>query len=78
MKRNVITGGGINCGSDCGQTVNQGTAVGLRAEPSANSIFRKWSGGTGSATVCNDSVRPLCGFTASQSSGITAIFELTP
>jgi uncharacterized protein YgiM (DUF1202 family) len=46
---------GINCGSDCNETLNQGTSVTLSATPAADSVFSGWSGGgcsgTGNCTI---------------------------
>lgn len=36
--------GGINCGSDCQQTYNRGTAIQLTATPGAGAYFAGWSG----------------------------------
>ncbi|MCI0605380.1 hypothetical protein L0156_20540 [bacterium] len=73
----TVTGEGINCGSDCASSVDAGTGFELRALPASNSTFRKWSAGTGSAAICNDSTVLRCAFRATQNSSITAIFELT-
>ena len=48
---------GISCGTDCFQKVTEGTAVTLRATPSATSTFTGWGGacsGTDSCTVTMD------------------------
>ena len=45
---------GINCGADCGESYNHGTAVALTASPAAGSTFAGWSGactGTGACAV---------------------------
>ncbi|MCI0412813.1 hypothetical protein L0222_08445 [bacterium] len=68
---------GMNCGADCSSSVSAGTAITLRALPSSNSTFRNWSGGTGSATACNNSTAALCRITLSENSTIRATFELT-
>jgi hypothetical protein len=73
----VTDSAGMNCGSDCSSSVNSGTFITLKAVPSANSTFRNWSNGTGSATGCTNSTSPICRFTLSQNSEIRANFELT-
>jgi hypothetical protein len=73
----TVTAEGINCGTDCSSSVDQNTRVTLSAQPAFGSSFIKWSGGTGSATICDEATRPTCVFTASSSSRITATFELT-
>ncbi len=50
----AISGTGINCGTDCSETVNSGTSVTLNASAASGSTFAGWSGacsGTGSCTV---------------------------
>jgi 5-hydroxyisourate hydrolase-like protein (transthyretin family) len=45
---------GINCGSDCSESYDQGTSVTLTATPASGSIFGGWSGacsGTGTCVV---------------------------
>ena len=42
--RTGIEGNGINCGSDCSETFNQGTAVTLSAAPANSWKFEGWSG----------------------------------
>jgi hypothetical protein len=41
---------GINCGSDCSESYNQGTSVTLTATPASGSTFTGWSGGGCSGT----------------------------
>jgi hypothetical protein len=47
---------GINCGTDCTETVNYGTTLTLSATPTAGSIFNGWTGGgcTGTGTCARD------------------------
>jgi hypothetical protein len=51
----TVTATGINCGSDCTETVSSGTSVTLSASPISGSTFAGWSGGgcsgSGSCTV---------------------------
>ncbi|MDQ3368315.1 MAG: DUF1554 domain-containing protein, partial [Myxococcota bacterium] len=70
----TVTGAGITCGSDCAETVGQGTSITLTATPSSTpataSTFVGWSGacsGTGSCTVVLTS-----------STSVTAEFRLAP
>lgn len=43
----------INCGSDCSETVPNGTRITLRAVPATNAQFLGWSGAcSGTATTC--------------------------
>jgi uncharacterized protein (DUF2141 family) len=61
---------GIDCGSDCSEPYNQGTAVTLSASPAPGSTFAGWSGscsGTGNCTVSMDSNKTA-----------TATFNLLP
>lgn len=36
---------GISCGSDCTETINEGTVVTLTASTGESSVFAGWSGG---------------------------------
>lgn len=72
----TVTGTGINCGSDCSETLSSGTQVALSASPNPGFTFAGWSGGgcggIGSCTVtlsANTSV--TANFTASSSGGRT-------
>jgi photosystem II stability/assembly factor-like uncharacterized protein/preprotein translocase subunit YajC len=59
---------GINCGSDCSESYNQGTIVTLTATPASGSTFTGWSGvcsGTGTCTV-----------TMNAATSVTATFSL--
>jgi uncharacterized protein (DUF2141 family) len=61
---------GIDCGSDCSEPYNQGTAVTISATASAGSTFAGWSGacsGTGTCSVTMDSNKT-----------VTATFNLLP
>lgn len=54
---------GINCGSDCSEAYNAGTAVTLTASPATDSTFTGWSGsgctGTGTCTVTMDAAKAV-------------------
>ena len=65
---------GINCGATCSAVFTNGTAITLTATGTG---FAGWSGGTGSATGCNNTTGP-CSFTLTGSSTITATFNAPP
>jgi len=49
----AATGTGINCGSDCSETVTHGTVIVLTATPTVGSSFAGWTGAcTGGAMTC--------------------------
>jgi hypothetical protein len=53
----TITGTGISCGTDCSETVLEGTSVTLTAKPASGSTFSGWSGAcSGNQTTCTVSV----------------------
>src|SRR3990167_2290491 len=58
---------GINCGADCTEAYNAGTAVTLTAAPAAGSFFAGWSGGT--CTGAGD-----CIFNITANTTVTATF----
>lgn len=61
---------GIQCGSDCTESYEEGTAVTLNASPSTGSVLAGWSGacsGTGACTVSMTEAR-----------SVTATFNLSP
>ncbi len=61
---------GINCGTTCQYSFNNGSAVILTAAPDASSTFNGWSGAcTGIGT---------CGVTMSQSRTVSASFDTIP
>jgi len=67
----TVSGVGINCGSDCSETVNSGTQITLSASPSSGSTFTGWSGGgcsgTGNCTVTvNSNISVVANFNTSQ------------
>jgi len=62
---------GINCGSDCTETYDQGTGVTLTATPQGTSSFAGWSGGcTGTSSTCT--------LTMDASRSVTATFTTKP
>lgn len=65
------TPAGISCGTDCQEPYAMGTAVTLKAIPSAGSAFVGWSGAcTGTASTCSVSM--------SAAKTVTASFKLLP
>jgi len=62
---------GIDCGSDCSESYNQGTSVTLTATPASGSIFGGWSGGGCSGTGS-------CSITMNSNQTITATFNQQP
>jgi hypothetical protein len=68
------TPGGISCGSTCSYVFSTATQITLIPTGSG---FAGWSGGTGSATVCN-SIPGACTFTPTIDSNITATFNVAP
>jgi hypothetical protein len=59
---------GINCGTDCSETLNSGTAITLTATPAIGSTFGGWSNGcTGTS--------PTCAVTMNASKTVTATFS---
>ena len=65
----TVTGTGIDCGSDCGESYDQGTIVTLTAAPTAGSRFAGWSGdctGTGTCQVTMSAARNVTASFAQQ------------
>jgi len=67
---------GINCGSDCSESYNTGTAVTLTALPSTSSTFAGWSNagctGTGTCIVTMDAAKTVTASFTLKSYTITA------
>ncbi len=49
----TVTASGINCGGNCTQDYNQGTAVAATATPASGSVFVGWSGPCTGTGTCN-------------------------
>lgn len=64
----VRSGGAINCGSTCSETLPVGTVATLSASPAAGSTFAGWSGNACSGTGG-------CAFTINTNTTVTAIFN---
>jgi hypothetical protein len=60
---------GINCGSTCWHTFDNGTSVTLTATPAPNSFFTGWSDCSGTGT---------CTVSMTQARSVTAAFSLLP
>jgi len=65
----TVTGGGIDCGSNCSLNLAGGTAVTLTATPDSSSSFTSWSG-------CDSTMGNDCTVTMNQSKTVTATFNL--
>lgn len=63
------TGGAINCGSICTESLAPGSTVTLAASPNAGSTFTGWSGGTCTGTGS-------CAFTLNSNTTVNAQFNL--
>jgi len=70
----TVAASGIDCGSDCTETMSGGTSVTLTATPSSNSTFTSFSG-VACTPVANKSP---CTFTPSDDSTVIATFTLIP
>jgi YD repeat-containing protein len=65
---------GIDCGSDCSESYNQGTSVTLTATPASGSTFGGWSGacsGTGTCTVTMNAAKSVTATFNLQAAGYT-------
>jgi hypothetical protein len=66
---------GIDCGSDCSESYNQGTSVTLTATAASGSIFEGWSGGgcsgTGTCTVTMNAAKSVTATFNPQAVGYT-------
>lgn len=65
----IRTGGAINCGSTCTESLTPGSTVTLTASPTADSTFTGWSGGTCTGTGS-------CAFTLNANTTVNAQFNL--
>jgi hypothetical protein len=68
------TPSGLTCGTTCSYVFSTATQITLTPTGSG---FAGWSGGTGSATVCNGTTG-ACTFTPTSDSNITATFNVPP
>ena len=64
----TVTGGGIDCGSNCSLTVSDGTSVTLTATPGTGSVFASWSG-------CDSTSGNTCTASMNQNRNVTAVFQ---
>ena len=55
----TVTATGINCGSDCSESVASGTQVALTATAAGDSTFTGWTGTGCSSTVRSPGTRPV-------------------
>jgi hypothetical protein len=65
----VVSGEGIDCGTDCDQEYSPGTQVTLTATPAANYTFIQWEG------ACSGT-EPTCQVTINQAQTVSAIFAV--
>jgi len=76
-ERGTVTGTGINCGSDCTESYDNGTIVTLTASPASSWYFFEWSGsctGTGTCTLdMNDNKTVMATFVQIDESSTTTI-----
>lgn len=63
------TGGALNCGSTCTESLTPGSSVTLNAIPAAGSTFTGWSGGTCTGTGS-------CSFTLNSNTTVNAQFNM--
>ena len=66
----TVSGTGINCGSDCTETYNDGTSVSLTATGNTGSGFTSWTG-------CNVANGNTCTVIMSENKSVSAAFTLT-
>ncbi len=78
----IVGNGGVTCSTDnegtfntCAPQYNAGTSLVLKATAQAGSSFQNWTGGTGNATVCNNS-SGVCRLMLNATSEVTANFVL--
>ncbi|MFN0249728.1 MAG: InlB B-repeat-containing protein [Kofleriaceae bacterium] len=67
--RITSTPAGIDCGSTCDASFEEGTMITLTAEPDPSSVFTGWGGACSGAT-------PVCEVTVDASTSVTATFTL--
>lgn len=61
----AVTGPGIDCGSDCSDTYEEGTVVTLTATPDKGSVLTGWSGACAGAGTCQVTMDAAKAVTAS-------------
>jgi subtilisin family serine protease len=66
----IISGPGINCGSDCNEQYNAGSSVTLSATPASGYTFDKWQG-------CDSVSGTNCNLTMNSDKVVTAYFKST-
>ena len=68
--------GEVRCnGGACALEYAEESSITLEGKPNPGFKFKEWTGGTGSAAVCNGSTS-ACTFTFTANSTVTAVFEL--
>ncbi|MFZ1642604.1 MAG: FG-GAP-like repeat-containing protein [Candidatus Contendobacter sp.] len=77
MGTGIVTGTGIDCGGDCGESYTAGTFVTLTATPTNDSTFAGWSGACSGTSTCAVTMDAAKGVTASFNTTAPTTYILT-